>query len=89
MVAGLAGYFVGNLGLGYPWEKLKLPTDVPNSPLNILIQASNGASDYGNKIGEPIIQGVTRSYGDILTFRRVEPIEKLIQIHFIKVLLKK
>ena len=29
---------------------------------NILIQASNGASDYGNKFGEPIILGFTRSF---------------------------
>ncbi|KKM88326.1 hypothetical protein LCGC14_1259840, partial [marine sediment metagenome] len=28
----------------------------------LLIQASNGASDYGNKIGEPIIQGFTRFF---------------------------
>lgn len=26
------------------------------SPLQIEINASNGASDYGNKFGEPIIQ---------------------------------
>ena len=27
------------------------------SPLQILIDASNGASDYGNKFGEPVVQG--------------------------------
>ena len=31
-------------------------------PLDILIKASNGASDYGNKFGEPIIVGFTRSF---------------------------
>ena len=34
------------------------------SPIEILLRASDGASDYGNKIGEPVIQGFTRSYGD-------------------------
>jgi phosphoribosylformylglycinamidine synthase len=28
----------------------------------LLIEASNGASDYGNKVGEPIIQGFTRFF---------------------------
>ena len=34
-----------------------------NRPLDILIEASDSASDYGNKIGEPIIQGFCSSYG--------------------------
>ena len=29
----------------------------------ILIDASNGASDYGNKFGEPLIAGYTRTFG--------------------------
>lgn len=33
------------------------------SPLNIAIEASNGASDYGNKFGEPVLAGFARSYG--------------------------
>ena len=33
------------------------------SPLQIEVEASNGASDYGNKFGEPLIQGFTRSFG--------------------------
>ena len=36
------------------------------SPLQILIDASNGASDYGNKFGEPLICGYTRSFGQRL-----------------------
>ena len=32
-------------------------------PLTIEIEASNGASDYGNKFGEPVITGFTRSFG--------------------------
>ncbi len=29
----------------------------------ILIDASNGASDYGNKFGEPLVAGYTRTFG--------------------------
>lgn len=29
----------------------------------ILIDASNGASDYGNKFGEPLLAGYTRTFG--------------------------
>jgi phosphoribosylformylglycinamidine synthase len=36
-------------------------------PLDILIEASNGASDYGNKFGEPVISGFARSFGLKLT----------------------
>lgn len=64
-VAGTAGYAVGCLGL----DSLKCI----ESPLNteeylhqgwkILKEASDGASDYGNKIGEPLILGWCRSFG--------------------------
>ena len=67
VVAGTAAYCVGNLQIpGYelPWEEktFTYPGNLA-SPLNIEIQASNGASDYGNKFGEPVIQGYTRSFG--------------------------
>jgi phosphoribosylformylglycinamidine synthase len=66
-VAGTAAYCVGNLRIpGYelPWEDntFAYPTNLA-SPLTIEIEASNGASDYGNKFGEPVIQGFTRSFG--------------------------
>ena len=67
VVAGTAGYCVGNLRIpGYelPWEDATFP--YPSNlagPLAIEIGASNGASDYGNKFGEPVIQGFTRSFG--------------------------
>jgi phosphoribosylformylglycinamidine synthase len=64
IIAGTAGYCVGDISLNssnyssyrqeYGW--------LPQTPRKILIEASNGASDYGNKIGEPLIQGFTRSY---------------------------
>ena len=62
-----AAYCVGNLHLpGYelPWEDdgYTHPPDLA-SPAEILIEASNGASDYGNCFGEPLIYGFTRTYG--------------------------
>ena len=65
VIAGTAGYCVGNLNIpGYdlPWEKRYPIPDNLASPLEIEIEASNGASDYGNKFGEPLIQGFTRSF---------------------------
>nr|XP_018906016.1 PREDICTED: phosphoribosylformylglycinamidine synthase-like [Bemisia tabaci] len=66
-IAGTAGYSVGNLFIPdykLPWENKKFayPKNFA-SPLDILIEASNGASDYGNKFGEPLISGFTRSFG--------------------------
>jgi phosphoribosylformylglycinamidine synthase len=67
VVAGTAAYCVGNLHIpGYllPWEDPLY--SYPNNlapPLRIEVEASNGASDYGNKFGEPVIQGFTRSFG--------------------------
>jgi phosphoribosylformylglycinamidine synthase len=70
VIAGTAGYCAAALnipdhsipgepaGLAYPFELA--------SPLEILIEASNGASDYGNKFGEPIIQGFVRTFEQIL-----------------------
>ncbi len=67
VVAGTAAYCVGNLNIpGYelPWESpdFRYPDNLA-PPLQIEIEASNGASDYGNKFGEPVIQGYTRSFG--------------------------
>lgn len=65
VVAGTAGYCVANLHIpGYelPWEEnYACPSNLATA-LEIEIEASNGASDYGNKFGEPMIQGFTRSF---------------------------
>ncbi len=66
VVAGTAAYCVANLqipGYDLPWEDKSFiyPSNLA-SGLEIEIEASNGASDYGNKFGEPLIQGFTRSY---------------------------
>lgn len=34
--------------------------------MEIAVEASNGASDYGNKFGEPVISGFARSFGMVL-----------------------
>lgn len=81
-VAGISSYCVGNLNIpGYelPWEDKTFvyPSNLA-SPLDIEIKASDGASDYGNKYGEPVIHGFTRSFGQRLPdgerFEWVKPI---------------
>ncbi|HRR57757.1 MAG TPA: AIR synthase-related protein, partial [Acidobacteriota bacterium] len=67
VVAGTTGYCVGQLrlpGAAAPWEDptFLYPANLA-SPVQIEIEASNGASDYGNKFGEPVLQGFTRSFG--------------------------
>lgn len=81
-VAGISSYCVGNLNIpayDLPWEDKSFiyPSNLA-SPLDIEIEASNGASDYGNKYGEPVIHGFTRSFGQRLPngerFEWVKPI---------------
>lgn len=71
VIAGTAGYSFGNLLIpGYPLDWESTDEIYPNNfakPLEIAIEASNGASDYGNKFGEPVIAGFARSFGMRLT----------------------
>jgi phosphoribosylformylglycinamidine synthase len=66
-------------GYELPWEDKSFvyPSNLA-SPLDIEIKASDGASDYGNKYGEPVIHGFTRSFGQRLPsgerFEWVKPI---------------
>ncbi|MDD4208966.1 MAG: phosphoribosylformylglycinamidine synthase, partial [Bacteroidales bacterium] len=49
------------------WEKASVPRNwLYQSPEKILIKASNGASDFGNKFGQPLING------SLLTFEHSE-----------------
>ncbi|MDD5071479.1 MAG: phosphoribosylformylglycinamidine synthase [Patescibacteria group bacterium] len=62
----LAGYYVGNLfipGYSLPWEREYVGYS-PRfaTPLQILVQASNGASDNANCFGNPVVVGTTRSF---------------------------
>lgn len=65
-IAGLACYYVGSLNypdLGLSWEKQIAPHPARfQTPLEIIIEASNGASDYGNKFGQPLILGSFTSF---------------------------
>jgi phosphoribosylformylglycinamidine synthase len=74
VVAGTAGYCTGNLNIPNPLlldDTLHIPGEDPSyaypdnlaSPLSIMIKESDGASDYGNKFGEPVIQGFVRTFG--------------------------
>jgi phosphoribosylformylglycinamidine synthase len=52
---------------GRPWEGSTLPRPwLYQSPKEILIKASNGASDFGNKFGQPLV------CGSLLTFEHNE-----------------
>jgi phosphoribosylformylglycinamidine synthase len=59
-VAGTAGYCVGAMPSSMFQKAQRWAAE------EILLRASDGASDYGNKIGEPLIQGFTRSYGGFI-----------------------
>lgn len=57
-----AGLFSLSSSLGYvlPWEPEGEGWEYPSSfapPLQVAIEASDGASDYGNKFGEPVLSG--------------------------------
>ena len=57
-----------------PWEKGMSEREwLYQTPMDILIKASNGASDFGNKFGQPLI------VGSILTFEHDEASEPLSQ----------
>ncbi len=53
--------------LGKPWEQaIAARKWLYQTPMDILIKASNGASDFGNKFGQPLI------CGSVLTFEHDE-----------------
>lgn len=55
-----------------PWEKAMQAREwLYQTPMDILIKASNGASDFGNKFGQPLITG------SVLTFEHEEEAQKL------------
>src|SRR3989344_4926652 len=74
---GVAGYFVGNLFIpGHQIPGEVVGKDKPSkyaSPLEILIEGSNGVSSYGNQFGEPITIGFTRTFGQIVGGEWREP----------------
>ena len=73
-LAGTAVYMTSysRLEENRPWEKAMKERDwLYQTPLDILIKASNGASDFGNKFGQPLIAG------SVLTFEHEEEARKL------------
>ncbi len=73
-LAGTAVYMTSysRLEENRPWEKAMEERDwLYQTPMDILIKASNGASDFGNKFGQPLIAG------SVLTFEHEEDARKL------------
>jgi phosphoribosylformylglycinamidine synthase len=73
-MAGTAVYMTSysRLEENRPWEKGMAERKwLYQTPMDILIKASNGASDFGNKFGQPLITG------SILTFEHEEDARKL------------
>tara|TARA_R110002096_G_C14652384_1_gene726576 strand:- start:2758 stop:6504 length:3747 start_codon:yes stop_codon:yes gene_type:complete len=68
-LAGTAVYMTSysRLEKNRPWEQAMTERDwLYQTPMDILIKASNGASDFGNKFGQPLI------CGSVLTFEHEE-----------------
>ncbi len=73
-LAGTAVYMTSysRLEENRPWEKgMDARPWLYQTPMDILIKASNGASDFGNKFGQPLISG------SLLTFEHQEEARKL------------
>ncbi len=73
-LAGTALYMTSysRLKENRPWEQGMKERDwLYQTPMDILIKASNGASDFGNKFGQPLING------SVLTFEHEENARKL------------
>ncbi|MCB0450780.1 MAG: phosphoribosylformylglycinamidine synthase [Confluentibacter sp.] len=73
-LAGTAVYMTSysRLEADRPWEKAFPERKwLYQTPMDILIKASNGASDFGNKFGQPLI------CGSVLTFEHEEDARKL------------
>ncbi len=73
-LAGTAVYMTSysRLNENRPWEKAMPARDwLYQTPMDILIKASNGASDFGNKFGQPLING------SLLTFEHEEHARQL------------
>ena len=73
-LAGTAVYMTSysRLEENRPWEqKFEARDWLYQTPIDILIKASNGASDFGNKFGQPLI------CGSVLTFEHEQDNRKL------------
>lgn len=58
-------------GYVLPWESSGEGWEYPSSfapPLQVAVEASNGASDYGNKFGEPVLSGRGTNHDSVIYF---------------------
>ena len=72
--AGIAGYCVGNLFMPedlHDWECTEQAYQKINGA-KMLLEASDGASDYANNFGEPLIAGFCRSFGMDVGYTTIE-----------------
>ncbi|MBC6996866.1 phosphoribosylformylglycinamidine synthase [Cytophaga sp. FL35] len=88
-LAGTAVYMTAysRLEKERPWEQAMPERDwLYQTPMDILIKASNGASDFGNKFGQPLIAG------SVLTFEHDEhtdpTVEKARKLGYDKVIMQ-
>ena len=65
-LAGISVYMTSYPRFNRPWESIPPRNWRYQSPQEILTKASNGAGDFGNKTGQPLI------CGSLLTFEHVE-----------------
>ena len=72
ILSGFCGYYVGDCSAkdraSYPYKL----------PITTLIEASNGCSDYGNKIGEPVLGGFTRDFKYQFNGERLEYVKPVL-----------
>ncbi len=72
-IAGTAVYMTSypRTEAGRKWETKTEPREwLYQTPEDILIKASNGASDFGNKFGQPLICGSVLTYENFSTIRK-------------------
>ena len=83
LVTVLATYCLPDYDLPWKDSTVEYPTNLA-APLQVAIEASNGASDYGNKFGEPVLCGFARSFGLTLpgTLERREWVKVNWNLHF-------
>lgn len=79
-LAGTAVYMTAysRLEEGRSWEKGMSERDwLYQTPMDILIKASNGASDFGNKFGQPLIAGSVLTFEHLDTSASSSPVNEV------------
>lgn len=85
----LSQHVFPSVGYDLPWECKGEGWEYPSTfapPLQVAIEASDGASDYGNKFGEPVLSGRTTVHTKHISLNKnANPILSLLlqKIHFV------